>query len=716
MNNLEGEQGNPSSMRPVHLLLMLVVLASVSGCLGGGEGDAESTGSYTVESSMTSIELEAKSADYQDEATVEWSVDSSAFSEAIDAAGGNVVGVLFSLTYGEDETSGGPLCTGGEANAPDTITGGATKGEWTLSGSGENPGSHDVNLTWHNASLLSGVIEGMTKSEIESQLAFGEEALGAYNLAVTVDADAFDSALCSHNDDGEEVATVVSLLVLDFTVLDEDGEALTTMAVGDGSLPLVLFAGWIFPVVFLVGYIATRQRERFHLDLDFSEPESEVVEGESTSDGETLVDSYRARVITLSALYVAQGVPWGFITVTMVTFLAAEGADAGDLAYLLTLGTLPWSFKFLWGPIIDRFQIPELGRRRPWILIAQTGMVALLVTMLMVPDLTNNISLLGALFFVYNVFTALQDVSTDALAVDVLQSHEFERVNSYMFTAKSLGGIIGGAGLGTIIGVVGIRGAFLIQIPILVAIMMVPLFMRERPGEKRFPWDDTVAAAKVDEAEESQEQRDFKVILSNIRTAFSVRSAQLGIVVSLVISLAFILIPILPLLFLQELGWSQEEFNATKGGIILVVTMLGAMAGGELGRRFGGKSMLMFAALSASLTTLVWGTFDNLWSEGWFMMLVWIVHTFLWAIVSICAYSLMMRVTWAEVGGTQFTGYMAMMNLSAIIGYQLAPIFAAQYDYQTIFYIAGVLETFVVLAALFIDPEETDRTLNKVAA
>ena len=72
--------------------------------------------------------------------------------------------------------------------------------------------------------------------------------------------------------------------------------------------------------------------------------------------------------------------------------------------------------------------------------------------------------------------------------------------------------------------------------------------------------------------------------------------------------------------------------------------MLGAMAGGELGRRLGGKSMLMYAALSFASDRLVWGT-DNLWSEGWFMMLVWIVHTFLWAIVSICAYSLMMRVT-----------------------------------------------------------------------
>ncbi len=701
-------------MRPVHLLLMLVVFASVSGCLGGGGGGSESTGTYTVESTITAVELEAKSANYQDGETVEWNVDSSAFSETIEAAGGNVVGVLFSLTYGEDETSGGPLCTGGEANAPDTITGLATKGEWTLSEADQNPGSHDVNLTWYNASLLSGVIEGLTKSEIEAQLAFGEEALGTYNVAVTVDAEAFNGALCSNNDEGEEVSTVVSLLVLDFAILNEDGEETAGLAVGDGSLPVFLFAGWIFPVLFLVGYVSTKQRDRFHLDLDFGEPETEVVEGESTSDGETLVDSYRARVITLSALYVAQGVPWGFITVTMVTFLAAEGADAGDLAYLLTLGTLPWSFKFLWGPIIDRFQIPELGRRRPWILIAQTGMVALLITMLMVPDLTDNISLLGALFFVYNVFTALQDVSTDALAVDVLQSHEFERVNSYMFTAKSLGGVIGGAGLGTIIGTVGIKGAFLIQIPILVIIMMVPLFMRERPGEKRFPWDEAEVVEKEEKPdEEGQEVRDFAVILSNIRTAFSVRSAQLGIVVSLVISLAFILIPILPLLFLQELGWSQEEFNATKGGIILIVTMFGAMAGGELGRRFGGKSMLMFAALGASLTTLTWGMLDSMWGEGWFMMLVWIIHTFLWAIVSICAYSLMMRVTWAEVGGTQFTGYMAMMNLSAIIGYQLAPIFAAQYDYQTIFYIAAVLETFVILAALLIDPEETDRTLNQ---
>jgi len=688
---------------------MLVVMAPLAGCIDSGDSSGETAGTYTVESSLTLVELETKTEYYQDGQSQTWAVNSDSASEAITAAGGNVVGVQMLLTYGEDETSGGPVCTGGENNEPDTIEATATKGEWTLSASGQNPGSHDVNLTWYNQTLLDGAIEGLTRGEIEAQLAFGEDALGAYDLSVVVNAEAFEGPLCTHNDEGEEVQTTTNVLVLKFTIVGENGEEAISLSVGDGSIPVPVFGVWLSAVVFLVGYVSTKQRDRFHLYLDFGEPEIEAVEGVSTSEGETLVDSYRARVLTLSALYVAQGVPWGFITVTMVTFLAAEGADASDLAFLLTLGTLPWSFKFLWGPIIDRFQIPELGRRRPWILIAQTGMIALLITMLMVPDLVENIFLLGLLFFIYNVFTALQDVSTDALAVDVLQPHEFERVNSYMFTSKSLGGVIGGAGLGTIIGTVGIRGAFLIQIPILVGIMMVPLFMRERPGEKRFPWDE---GGTIESETKAEDVRDFKAILSDIKTAFSVRSAQLGVAVSLVISLAFILVPILPLLFLQELGWSQEEFNATKGGIILIVTMLGAMAGGELGRRFGGKSMLMFAALGASLTSLAWGVFDSMWSEGWFMMLVWIVHTFLWAIVSICAYSLMMRVTWAEVGGTQFTGYMAMMNLSAIIGYQLAPIFAERYNYQTIFYIAAVLETFVILAALFIDPEETDRILN----
>ena len=177
-------------------------------------------------------------------------------------------------------------------------------------------------------------------------------------------------------------------------------------------------------------------------------------------------------------------------------------------------------------------------------------------------------------------------------------------------------------------------------------------------------------------------------------------------------SLSFFLIPILPLLFVKELGWSEEKFNATKGGIILIVTMAGYIVGGQLGKRFGGKSVIIYSALGTALVTSAWGLTESMWSSGFFMMTIWSLRTFAWSMVAINLYALMMKITWSEVGGTQFTAYMAMMNLSAIIGYQLTEPLASRFDYPTLFMIAAILETFVIIAALFIDPTETKRELG----
>ena len=486
---------------------------------------------------------------------------------------------------------------------------------------------------------------------------------------------------------------------------DDDDEVLS---VGTGEIPSLLFTPWFIGMFVLVGFITIR-RDDFQLSLVLEDDSDIVVAELADSEGETLVDSYRARVFTLCALYVAQGIPWGFMTVTFVTYLAAEGVAAEDLALLLTLGTLPWSLKFLWGPVIDRYQYRPMGRRRPWILLAQSGMILTLVLLTFIASAENDIQVIAVMFLVYNIFTSLQDVSTDALAVDVLKTHELEKVNSYMFTSKAIGGIIGGAGLGTIISFTGIKGALVMQIPILLVIMMVPLFMRERPGEKLFPWSDD-EGPKFTEA--GNENQNFSEIIGKVKTAFSLKSTRLGVLLSLVLSLSFFLVPVLPLLFIRELGWTQEQFNATKGGLILILTMFAYVVGGHLGKIIGGKSVIIYASLVGAIITAIWGLTEVWWGNTVFMITIWSIHTFVFAMVSINVFSLMMRITWSEVGGTQFTAYMAMMNLSAIIGYQLTDPLAGRFDYPTLFLIAAVFETLLIGAALYIDPDESRRELG----
>ncbi|MBN30124.1 MAG: hypothetical protein CMB34_05620, partial [Euryarchaeota archaeon] len=69
-------------MRPVHFMLMLVLFTSLSGCLGLGNASDETPGTFTVESTMTSIEVETKSAYYQDGQAVDWTVESSSVADA----------------------------------------------------------------------------------------------------------------------------------------------------------------------------------------------------------------------------------------------------------------------------------------------------------------------------------------------------------------------------------------------------------------------------------------------------------------------------------------------------------------------------------------------------------------------------------------------------------------------------------------------------------
>ena len=290
----------------------------------------------------------------------------------------------------------------------------------------------------------------------------------------------------------------------------------------------------------------------------------------------------KLRLLTLCALYAAQGIPYGFITITLAAYMADQGLGTSDVGNIIFYSTLPWAFKWIWGPVIDIFGIQSMGRRRPWIIFAQMMMAATMLLMVFVGDLTTSIVALSWMAALHNIFGSLQDVAVDALAIDLLKEDERGQANGLMWGSKYFGVAIGGAGLGTIAGYFGLRTAILVQVLILLAIMLLPLLNTERAGERVFPWSD--GARQLQPGEEVAESLGdgFRSLLR----AFSLRSTLLGVLLAVLVNVGSgIIAAFIPVFFLTEaVGWTKETYTQVQGGPAVLFGVAGAAAGGIFGR------------------------------------------------------------------------------------------------------------------------------------
>ncbi|MAR41745.1 MAG: hypothetical protein CMA43_00955 [Euryarchaeota archaeon] len=545
---------------------------------------------------------------------------------------------------------------------------------------------------------------------------------------------------------------------------------------------------------------------------------------ESWKDGETLVENQFRRYVSLSILYTAQGLPAGFAMVTFVAFLVSNGAAPDQIAALFATIALPWTFKFIWGPVVDAVQMPSYGLRRPWILFAQTGMIVTLGALLFVSDLNESIELVTLILFVHNLFSSLQDVSVDALAVDVLQPDEVAKANGFMFAAKRGGIIIGGAVVGMLVVDFGIKAAIMIQLPLLALIMCLPLFLRERPGDRLFPWQSSSTRNSLWEGSESEDsesvemddelpwERDFEddfrvaswvsqnlygeriqgiaallwasivvllvggalgiihlvsneevfstigsplksigwyaFLLSlagilagrfllpaisqfqisnpfsesaraglavpayNIVKGFSLKSSFLLIFLCLLSEMYVFVDPIVVDIFINEAGWTQTKYNGIMGGIVILFLMGGQILGGFLGDKFGVREVAMVGFTLLALGNAGLAMLNPYWGNTTIMTVYLCLRAIVTGIAWICIISVSMRLTYSKAGGTQFTAYMSMFNLSAVIAYQFTGTMVEIIDYISALYLGAGLTLFTVWFLVFIDPDECDRVLE----
>ena len=128
------------------------------------------------------------------------------------------------------------------------------------------------------------------------------------------------------------------------------------------------------------------------------------------------------RLAAVTVLGFASGLPLALTGQAMQAWLGSEGVGLATIGFLTLVG-LPYTFKFLWAPLMDRFELPWLGRRRGWLVATQLGLAGALAWMAATPP-AGRVQAFALLAGLVAFLSASQDVVSDAYKVDLLGADE----------------------------------------------------------------------------------------------------------------------------------------------------------------------------------------------------------------------------------------------------------------------------------------------------
>ncbi|WP_373098898.1 MULTISPECIES: AmpG family muropeptide MFS transporter [Pasteurellaceae] len=141
----------------------------------------------------------------------------------------------------------------------------------------------------------------------------------------------------------------------------------------------------------------------------------------------------------------SSGLPLYIIISLLPIWLRAERIDLATLGYF-TLVTLPFSWKFLWAPLLDRYIPPFLGRRRGWMLISQLLLILFLALFgFLDPHSRFGLTLIAAVAVLCAFFSASQDIVLDAYRREILPDNELGLGNSIHVNAYRVAGLVPGS-------------------------------------------------------------------------------------------------------------------------------------------------------------------------------------------------------------------------------------------------------------------------------
>jgi PAT family beta-lactamase induction signal transducer AmpG len=291
------------------------------------------------------------------------------------------------------------------------------------------------------------------------------------------------------------------------------------------------------------------------------------------------------RLAEMALLGFASGLPLALTASTMQAWLTVSNVDIKKIG-LFNQVQIPYTLKFMWSPLVDRYPILGLGRRRGWMLLSQLSLIVAIVVMGMLSP-AEHLPLIAVAALAVAFFSATQDVAVDAYRTDSLKERERGIGTGVFISGYRVAMLTSGALALIIAASIGWRYTYWLMAALMVVGILTTLSAREPDANGQQP--HTLRAALVEPF------MDY----------FSRQGAMAMLVLVLLYKLGDALAGSLSTtFFIRELGFTMQEVGLINKVLGLAATIVGAIAGGLWMTRMRLYPALMGFGILQALTNL----------------------------------------------------------------------------------------------------------------
>ncbi len=294
----------------------------------------------------------------------------------------------------------------------------------------------------------------------------------------------------------------------------------------------------------------------------------------------------------------SSGLPLLLTLSTLSYWLSKVGVDKTTIGLFALVG-VPYSFKFVWAPLIDQLRLPLLtplfGRRRGWLLLIQACLAASVFVMGLTDPTVAPLTVAAAAVAVA-FFSASQDIVIDAYRIEILQDDEQGAGAAATQAGYRVGLLVAGAGAVALSDYIGWPVIFALLAGLVLSGMIVVLLAPEpKPAGRplaavgREPFASWARRAVIEPFREFISRRGWLVILAFV-LLYKFGDAIAGVMAN-------------P--FYVEMGFSGVEIGSVSKAFGWIVALIGAFVGGAAVARYGIMRALVLGGILQAATNLL---------------------------------------------------------------------------------------------------------------